>query len=185
MDRADALRKYQSLRKMTVSRGATEGEADTAQRLADRLAERFGFTSADDTAQVNAFEEIMRRWAAEGAARAARERAYEAARQQAAREAREAAAARKYREQQAEAARKAAGQASGEQAGPDGAWDRQWWYDYQAARRTWHWEMRKCGKASCWCKLADVKAGQGHGPYRYAKKRSGAKVNSVYLGRGR
>jgi hypothetical protein len=175
MDRTDALRKYQSLRRMTVANGATPAEADTAQGLADRLAARFSFTSADDAQQhtanrfQSAWEDIVRQAqqaAARERARAAQDANARAKAREDVRKAREDAAGRKAREEQQTR-------------------DRQWWYDYEAARRTWHWEMRKCGKANCWCKLVDTKAGQGHGPYRYAKKRTGAKVNSVYLGKAR
>jgi hypothetical protein len=175
MDRTDALRKFQSLLRMTVANGATPAEADTAKGLADRLASRFGFGPADaqqprtssaraSSTWANAWDDIVRQ---------AREAA---AREQAARE----AAARARRQQ----AREQASSHAGQQAREDQqARDRQWQYDYEAARRTWHWEHRKCGKSNCWCRLADIKAGQGHGPYRYAKKRTGAKVNSVYLGK--
>jgi hypothetical protein len=178
MDRTDALRKYQSLLRMTVGRGATAPEAATAKGLADRLAARFGFGPADaqqntqrtssshSNPWANAWDDIVRQ-AREAAARE------QAAREQARRQARENV--NRARQQQA-----------GQQAREDQqAHDRQWQYDYEAARRTWHWEMRKCGKAACWCSRVDTKAGQGHGPYRYAKKRTGTKVNSVYLGKGR
>lgn len=171
MDRADALRKFQALRKMTVARGATPGEAATAKGLADRLASRFGFSEADADSR-NAFDfmrEAMQHqrdaMAREHAARAARE----AAAREAARAAREAAARQRH-------------PGAGAQARDDAhERDRQWWYDYNAARRTWHWEHRKCGDQNCWCSTAPK--GYGHGPYRYSKQRRGRKVNSVYLGR--
>jgi hypothetical protein len=54
-----------------------------------------------------------------------------------------------------------------------------WDYDYEAARRKWNWEGRKCGKMNCWCSRRPGT----HGPYRYAKKRTGRQVNSIYLGK--
>jgi len=182
MDRTDALRKFQSLRRMTVARGATAPEAATAQGLADRLAARFGFGPADEqsgTQARNPFSGFNRSDPWDDIIRRAREAA-EAARR--ADEARQARA----RQQARENVNRARQQQAGQQAREDQQErDRQWQYDYEAARRTWHWEHRKCGKSNCWCARADVKLAQGHGPYRYAKKRTGAKVNSVYLGKGR
>jgi len=178
MDRTDALRKYQSLLRMTVGRGATPAEADTAKGLADRLAARFGFGPADAQQDTRSSSSHGNPWASQwdDIIRRARETA---AREQAARQARA-------RQQARENVNRARQQQAGQQAREDQqAHDRQWQYDYEAARRTWHWESRKCGKANCWCRHVDTKAGQGHGPYRYAKKRTGAKVNSVYLGKGR
>ena len=40
-------------------------------------------------------------------------------------------------------------------------------------------EYRRCGNPSCWCATDP----RGHGPYRYSKRRVGAKVVSVYRGR--
>ena len=43
-----------------------------------------------------------------------------------------------------------------------------------------NWEYRRCWKPRCHCMRT---SGQGHGPYRYGKKRSGRRVHSIYLGR--
>lgn len=51
----------------------------------------------------------------------------------------------------------------------------------QRAAARWNWEYRKCGKTNCHCSRAST--GRGHGPYKYAKRREGAKVRSVYIGR--
>lgn len=42
------------------------------------------------------------------------------------------------------------------------------------------WEYRKCGKDNCHCARSRSK---GHGPYRYAKRREGRTVRSIYMGR--
>lgn len=47
----------------------------------------------------------------------------------------------------------------------------------RAARR-WAWEYRTCGKPTCHCYR-----GHAHGPYKYAKRREGGTVRSIYLGR--
>lgn len=47
----------------------------------------------------------------------------------------------------------------------------------RAARR-WAWEYRTCGKPRCRCAHGDK-----HGPYKYAKRRDGGTVRSIYLGR--
>lgn len=184
MDRTDALRKYQSLLRMTVGRGATPAEADTAKGLAERLAARFGFSPADAQQSTSHTSNPFAGWDMNDILRRAREtaRREQAAREAAAREtARQARARQQARENVNRARQQQAGQQAREQ---QQAQDRQWQYDYEAARRTWHWEMRKCGKANCWCSRVDTKAGNGHGPYRYSKKRTGTKVNSVYLGKG-
>lgn len=49
---------------------------------------------------------------------------------------------------------------------------------YWANVMVWNWEHRKCGKKNCWC----AGAARGHGPYKYAKRRVGKKVASIYLG---
>jgi hypothetical protein len=48
----------------------------------------------------------------------------------------------------------------------------------RTAARNWRWEYRKCGKDSCWCATAT----QGHGPYKYGKRREGKTVRSIYMG---
>jgi len=46
------------------------------------------------------------------------------------------------------------------------------------AAQHFKWEYRTCGKRCSTCR-----GGPAHGPYKYAKRRTGAKVVSVYLGR--
>lgn len=41
------------------------------------------------------------------------------------------------------------------------------------------WEYRTCGKDRCRC----MRGGAPHGPYRYAKRREGKTVRSIYMGR--
>lgn len=45
--------------------------------------------------------------------------------------------------------------------------------------RRFRWEYRRCGQRKCWCRKAA--RGYGHGPYPYAKRRSGSHVRSIYL----
>ena len=52
MDRVAAARKIAALRAVTTARGATQGEADTAARLADRLVKAFGLASAPNVGGV-------------------------------------------------------------------------------------------------------------------------------------
>lgn len=51
MTREEAQRKWNQLHKMTVERGCTQAEADTARRLAAALAARFGFGQRDSESQ--------------------------------------------------------------------------------------------------------------------------------------
>lgn len=46
MTKEEAKRKCDALRRMTVARGCTPHEAETARRLADQLAKKFGFASS-------------------------------------------------------------------------------------------------------------------------------------------
>jgi len=48
----------------------------------------------------------------------------------------------------------------------------------QREAQRWRWEYRRCGKPGCRCS-----SGHPHGPYKYAKKREGQSVRSIYLGR--
>lgn len=53
---------------------------------------------------------------------------------------------------------------------------------YRAERRAaikWKWEYRRCSKSNCHC----ARGGNGHGPYKYAKRRTGKLVRSIYIGK--
>lgn len=58
MDRDQAHRKYATLLRMTTARGCTRAEAETAARLAARLAKTWAFTPSYERAEAGA----ARRW---------------------------------------------------------------------------------------------------------------------------
>jgi len=169
-----ARRKFDALRRMTTARGCTPEEADTARKLAEALAKKWGFPWSD------MFEERRDRGAADDAVlRRAREFAEEMKRR-----AEQAFRSKRARaEADAEAARRAAEEKMSRaerQAKADAeAGEREFNSRFDEASRKWHWEYRKCGKSNCWC-ANDPK---GHGPYKYSKKRTGKTVRTIYRGR--
>src|SRR5262249_17573100 len=62
---------------------------------------------------------------------------------------------------------------------PSHSAQRDWRDDFERTYKRYSWEFRRCGKAKCWCS----RAAQGHGPYRYAKKRVNGVPHSIYGGK--
>ena len=59
------------------------------------------------------------------------------------------------------------------------AWSEgRWEARVREAAARFAWEYRTCGKRRCHC----MHGGARHGPYRYAKRRRGRTVRSLYLG---
>jgi hypothetical protein len=154
---AEARRKYVSLGRMTVAAGCTPQEADTAARLREQIATRF---------PVVLIPEHHGESIAEYIARIRREDA-EAVENYERRRAAAAAPARKQPRAKAGKSKRPARTAAAPAAEPRAP---------QSA--TYRWEYRKCGKPGCHCATD-----KGHGPYRYAKRRDGTTVRSVYGGR--
>lgn len=62
MNRQEAHAKWSSLRNMTIERGCTEHEADTAAKLAARLDAMYGFTAERASSSTRPMDDRLRRW---------------------------------------------------------------------------------------------------------------------------